>query len=183
MLDTSFSHSWHQISEINTEVQFCLTCTNSLALQNHPVEDEADVLGGLRGARALFAQQVQDLCGEHRVLTVLDELAQVGQARFFALRVLLDDADDAIHDGPLVIKTALQGEVVTVSLLLKLVNSAAYTVGFNAIYFALILLDWKQLFCSSAAQHSCMCIFCLFYCVYVFKHVSTYQPDSSPTNS
>lgn len=63
---------------------------------------------------------MQDLCGEHRVLTVLDELAQVGQACLFALWVLLDDADDAVHDGPLVIKTALQGDVVTVSLLLKL---------------------------------------------------------------
>jgi len=87
-----------------------LTCTNSLALQHHSVEDEADVLGGLGGAGALLAQQVQDLCGEHRVLAVLDELAQVGQARLLALWVLLNDADDAVHDGPLVLETTLQGE-------------------------------------------------------------------------
>lgn len=89
--------------------QLCLTCTDSLALQHHPVEDEADVLGGLGGAWALFAQQVQDLCGQHCVLAVLDELAQVGQARLFALWVLLNDADDAVHDGPLVLKTTLKG--------------------------------------------------------------------------
>ena len=87
----------------------CLTSADSLALQHHAVEDEADVFGGRGGARALLAQQVQDLGGQHRVLAVLDELAQVGQARLLALRVLLDDADDAVHDGPLVIKTTLEG--------------------------------------------------------------------------
>lgn len=87
-----------------------LTCTDSLALQHHSVENKANVLGGLRGAWTLFAQQVQDLCGKHSVLAVLDKLAQMGQARLFALRVLLDDADDAVHDGPLVLKSTLQGE-------------------------------------------------------------------------
>lgn len=91
------------------QINHGLTCTNRLALQDHAVEDEADVFGGLRRAGALFAQEVQDLGGQHRVLAVLDELAQVSQARLLALRVLLDDADDAIHDGPLVLKTALQG--------------------------------------------------------------------------
>lgn len=51
---------------------------------------------------------MQDLGGQHRVLAVLDELAQVGQARLFALGVLLNDADDAVHDGPLVLEAALQ---------------------------------------------------------------------------
>lgn len=87
-----------------------LTCTDSLALQHHSVENKANVLGGLRGAWTLFAQQVQDLCGKHSVLAVLNKLAQMGQARLFALRVLLDDADDAVHDGPLVLKSTLQGE-------------------------------------------------------------------------
>lgn len=87
-----------------------LTCTDSLALQHHSVENKSNVLGGLRGAWTLFAQQVQDLCGKHSVLAVLDKLAQMGQARLFALRVLLDDADDAVHDGPLVLKSTLQGE-------------------------------------------------------------------------
>lgn len=53
---------------------------------------------------------MQDLRGQHRVLAVLDELAQVGQARLLALRVLLDDADDAVHDGPFVLETTLWGE-------------------------------------------------------------------------
>lgn len=88
-----------------------LTCTNGLALQHHPVEDEADVLGRLGRAWALFAQQVQDLGGQHRVLTVLDELAQVSQTRLFALGVLLDDADNAVHYGMLVLKPPLFEQV------------------------------------------------------------------------
>lgn len=102
-------HAVGKDSPARGEVTDCLTCANGLALQHHAVEDEADVLGGLRGARALFAQQVQDLRGEHRMLAVLDELAQVGQARLFALRILLDDADDAVHDGPLVLEATLRG--------------------------------------------------------------------------
>lgn len=43
-------------------ITLCITCTNSLALQHHSVEDEADVLWWLRGAWSLFAQKVQDLC-------------------------------------------------------------------------------------------------------------------------
>lgn len=42
------------------------------------------------------------------MLAVLDELAQVGQARLFAFGVLLNDADDAVHDGPLVLEAALR---------------------------------------------------------------------------
>lgn len=53
---------------------------------------------------------MEDLGGQHRVLTVLDELTQVGQPRLLALWVLLDDADDAVHDGPLVLKATLRGE-------------------------------------------------------------------------
>lgn len=85
------------------------TCTDRFTLQHHPVENEADVLGRLGGARALLAQQVKDLRGQHRVLAVLDELAQMSQTRLLALRVLLDDADDAIHDGALVLEAALRG--------------------------------------------------------------------------
>ena len=85
-----------------------LTCTNSFTFQHHSVEYEADVLGRLWGPWALFTQQVKDLRGQHCVLTILNELAQVCQACFFALRVLLDDADDAVHDGSLVLKTTLQ---------------------------------------------------------------------------
>lgn len=94
--------------KVKSECNLSLTCTDRLALQHHSVEDEADVFGGLWGAWALFAQQVQDFCGQHRVLAVLDKLAQMGQACLFALRVLLDDADDAVHDGPLVLKATLQ---------------------------------------------------------------------------
>lgn len=85
------------------------TCTDSFTLQHHPVENEANVLGRLGGARALLAQQVQDLRGQHCVLAVLDELAQVSQTCLLALWVLLDDADDAVHDGTLVLEATLQG--------------------------------------------------------------------------
>lgn len=98
----------------------CLTCTNSLALQHHSVENEADVLGGLRGARPLFAQQVEDLCGEDCVLTVLYELTQMGQAGLFALWVFLDDADDAVHNGSLVLKATLQQRTQMLSRSFKL---------------------------------------------------------------
>lgn len=77
-------------------------------LQDHSVVDEADVLGGVVGLGPLLAQEVQDARGQHGELAVLDELAQVRQPRLLALRVLLDDADDTVHDGPLVLKAALQ---------------------------------------------------------------------------
>lgn len=77
-------------------------------LQHHAVVDEADVLGGVAGLGPLLAQQVQNASGQHGELAVLDELAQVGQPRLLALRVLLDDADDAVHDGPLVLEAALR---------------------------------------------------------------------------
>lgn len=95
---------------VNTHTPPFLTGSDGLALQHHAVEDEADVLGWRGRARALLAQQVKDLGGQHRVLTVLDELTQVGQPRLLALWVLLDDADDAVHDGPLVLKATLRGE-------------------------------------------------------------------------
>lgn len=85
------------------------TCTDRFTLQYHPVENEADVLGRLGGARALLAQQMQNLDGQHRVLAVLDELAEMSQTRLLALWVLLDDADDAVHDGALVLEATLQG--------------------------------------------------------------------------
>lgn len=79
-------------------------------LQDHSVVDEADVLGGIIGLGALLAQEMQDASGQHSKLAVLDEFTQVGQPRLLALCVLLDDADDAVHDGPLVLKATLQWE-------------------------------------------------------------------------
>ena len=86
----------------------CATCTDCFTLQHHPVENEADVLGRLGGARALLAQQMQNLDGQHRVFAVLDELAQMSQTCLLALRILLNDADDTVHDGALILKTTLQ---------------------------------------------------------------------------
>lgn len=110
-----------------------LTCADRLALQHHPVEDEADVLGRLGGAGSLLAQQVQDLGGQHRVLAILDELAQVGQASLFALRVLLNDADDAIHDGPLVLEAALRDKKAP-RLLTLMSTSRNYTLDFHHLF-------------------------------------------------
>lgn len=90
-----------------TSPRAALTSPHSLVLQHHPVEDEADVLGWGWGPGALLAQQVQDLGGQHGVLAVLDELAEVSQACLLALRVLLDDADYTIHNGSLVLKATL----------------------------------------------------------------------------
>lgn len=85
-----------------------LTCSDRLALEHHAVEYEANVFGRRGGARALFPQQVQDLGGQNRVLAVLNKLAQVSQTRLLTLRVLLNDADDAVHDRTLVLKATLQ---------------------------------------------------------------------------
>lgn len=79
-------------------------------LQDNPVVDEADVFRGVVGFGPFLPQEVQDPCGQHCELAVLDELAEVRQASFLALRVLLDDADDAVHDGSLVLKATLRSK-------------------------------------------------------------------------
>lgn len=78
--------------------------------QDHPVVDEADVFGGVVGLGPLLAQEMQDAGSQHCELAVLNELAQVGQPCLLALSVLLNDADDTVHDGPLILKAALQCE-------------------------------------------------------------------------
>lgn len=52
---------------------------------------------------------MQNLDGQHRVLTVLDELTQMSQTRLLALRVFLNNADDAVNDGALILEATLQG--------------------------------------------------------------------------
>ena len=85
-----------------------LTCADGGALEDHTVVDEADVVGGLRSARPLAAQQVEDARRQHRVLAVLDELAQVRQPHLLRLAVLLQDADDRVDDCLLVVEAALR---------------------------------------------------------------------------
>lgn len=53
---------------------------------------------------------MQDLCGEDGMFAVFNEFAEVSQARFLTLRILLDDADDTVHNGPLVLKATLRKE-------------------------------------------------------------------------
>lgn len=77
-------------------------------LQDNPVVDEANVFGGVVGFGSFLPQQVEDTSGQHRELTVLDEFTEVRQACLFALRVLLNDADDAVHNGSLVFKATLR---------------------------------------------------------------------------
>lgn len=77
-------------------------------LQDNPVVDEANVFGGVVGFGPFLPQEVEDPSGQHGELAVLDEFAEMGQACLFALRVLLNDADDAVHDGSLVLKAALR---------------------------------------------------------------------------
>lgn len=79
-------------------------------LQDNPVVDEANVFGGVVGFGPFLPQEVEDPSGQHGELAVLDEFAEVGQACLFALRVLLNDADDAVHDGSLVFKAALRSK-------------------------------------------------------------------------
>lgn len=50
---------------------------------------------------------MQDLGGQNCVLAVFNKLAQVSQTRLLTLGVLLDDADDAVHDSALVLKASL----------------------------------------------------------------------------
>lgn len=53
---------------------------------------------------------MQDLCGKDGMFAVFNEFAEVSQARFLTLRILLDDADDTVHDGSLVLEATLQRE-------------------------------------------------------------------------
>lgn len=87
-----------------------LTCPHSFIFQYDPVENEADVLGGRDGPGPFLAKQVEDLGGQYCVLTVLDELAEVSKTRLLALWVLLNDANDAVNYGSLVLKATLQGK-------------------------------------------------------------------------
>ena len=48
---------------------------------------------------------MEDADGEAGVLAVLDELAQVREAVLLGLGVLLDDGDDGVSNGRLVLKT------------------------------------------------------------------------------
>lgn len=79
-------------------------------LQNDPVVDEANVFGGVVGFGPFLPQEVEDTGGQHSELAVLDEFAEVRQACLFALWVLLNNADDAVHDGSLVLKAALRSK-------------------------------------------------------------------------
>lgn len=76
-------------------------------LQDNPVVDEANVFGGVIGFGPFLAQEVEDTSSQHGEFAVLDEFAEVRQACLFALRVLLNNADDAVHNGSLVLKATL----------------------------------------------------------------------------
>ena len=76
-------------------------------LQDDAVVDEANVFGGLLGARTLLAEQVQNAHGQARVLAVFDELAQVRQTGLFGVGIVLDDGDDRVGDRGLVLEAAL----------------------------------------------------------------------------
>lgn len=79
-------------------------------LQNNPVVNEANIFGGVVGFGPLLPQEVEDTSGQHSELAVLNEFAEVRQACLFALRVLLNNADDAVHNGSLVFKAALRSK-------------------------------------------------------------------------
>lgn len=79
-------------------------------LQDNPVVDEADVFGGVVRFGPFLPQKVEDTGGQHSELAVLNEFAEMRQACLFALRVLLNDADDAVHDGSLVFKATLRSK-------------------------------------------------------------------------
>ena len=76
-------------------------------LQNDPIVNVADVLGGRGCVGSLASQQVEDARGQRQVVTVLDELAEVGEAALLRLRVVLDDGDDGGDDGVLVVVAAV----------------------------------------------------------------------------
>lgn len=79
-------------------------------LQNNPVVDEANIFGGVVGFGPFLSQEVEDTSGQHSELAVLNEFTEVRQACLFALRVLLNNADDAVHDGSLVFKATLRSK-------------------------------------------------------------------------
>lgn len=92
-----------------------LTCPHRLALKHNTVEDETDVFGGGRGTWSLFPQQVKYLSGQYGVLAILDKLTQMSQACLLTLWVFLNDTDDAIHNGSLVLKSTLQTKKLNMS--------------------------------------------------------------------
>ena len=99
---------------------YCTICTRTTStarvrtrsdggvLQDDAVVDEADVFAGLGGFGALLAEQVEDARRQDGVLAVLDELAQVRQPDLLRLGVVLQDADDCVHNAFLVVKATLQ---------------------------------------------------------------------------
>ena len=84
------------------------TRSDGSVLQDDTVVDEADVFAGLGGLGALLAEQVEDARRQDGVLAVLDELAQVRQPDLLRLGVVLQDADDCVHNAFLVVKATLQ---------------------------------------------------------------------------
>lgn len=79
-------------------------------LQNNPVVDEANIFGGVVGFGSFLPQEVEDTSGQHSELAVLNEFTEVRQACLFALWVLLNNADDAVHNGSLVFKATLRSK-------------------------------------------------------------------------
>ena len=83
------------------------TCSHSGVLQDDSVVDEADVLAGFARLGAFLSEEVEDSRGEDGVFAILNKLAQVTQANLFRIGILLQDADDCVHDSALVIEPAL----------------------------------------------------------------------------
>lgn len=83
------------------------TGSDRRVLENDPVVDESDVLEWVGSTRSFLAQKVENLRGQHRVLTILYEFAQMSQTGLFGVKVFLDDRYDRLHNGLLVFESTL----------------------------------------------------------------------------
>lgn len=76
-------------------------------LQDNSVVNETNVFWRVVGLGAFLTQQVENAGGQDSELAVLNELAQVGEARFLAFWVLFNDADDTLNNSSFVVKATL----------------------------------------------------------------------------
>ena len=80
---------------------------HSRVLEQYAVVDEADVSGRVCCEWSFLSEQVEDAHGQAGVLAVLYEIAQVRQIVDLRLGVVLDDGDDGVGDGGLVVESSL----------------------------------------------------------------------------
>lgn len=79
-------------------------------LQDDSVVNETNIFWRIVGLWPFLAQQVENSGGQDSELTVLNELAQVGEAGFLAFSIFFYDTDDTFNNGSFVFKATLSSK-------------------------------------------------------------------------